>query len=216
VLNMSKVILRLIDGVRSFSRTECAKYSSYNKTVENGQSPKVMIISCSDSLVDPAVLMNARPGELFIHRNIAGLVPPYKAEEMLTPHGTSAVIEHGIKNLNVEHVVILGHGYCGGIAALLDDSTDQESSQSFIHSWMKIAIPVKEKMKKEKPDISHLEQRNFCEKESVSLSLKNIMTFPWVSQRVGEGSLSLHGWHFDRGILSIYDDQKECFETKIL
>jgi carbonic anhydrase len=208
----NKIISRLLGGIEQFSKKECFFDSAYNKIVEKGQSPKVMVVSCSDSLVDPTSLMDSKPGELFIHRNIAGLVPKYKENARKDTHATSAALEHGIKNLKVEHLIILGHAYCGGIDVLLKSSPDESSDDSFIKSWMKIASTAKTKTKDKCSHLSYLEQRHFCEKESVILSLENLMTFPWIEKRVKENDLLLHGWYFDRGRLSIYDTNNKHFK----
>lgn len=205
-------IKTLQSGIESFAKRNCYEGSAYNQTVTKGQKPKIMIVSCSDSMVDPAVLMNAGPGELFIHRNIAGLVPPYQPEERDKHHGTSAVIEYGITGLNVEHLIVLGHGNCGGIKSMIQDHI-HVGHDSFVAAWMRIAEPALDALKKETTATVSLEkQQHICEKESIILSLTNLMTFPWIQERVVAGDLQLHGWHFDRGIFSIYNKTLKQFE----
>jgi len=162
---MANIIPRLIQGIGRFSARECLPGSSYNRIVKAGQSPKVMVIGCSDSLVDPLSLMGAKVGELFVHRNIAALVPPYQHEDRHNYHATSAALEHGVKNLKVRHLIVLGHGYCGGIAALLDDSLKQSDEESFIKSWVQIAALAKDRITEKYPDLSPSEKRHLCEKE---------------------------------------------------
>ena len=116
---MSDIISQLISGISNFAKKECFPDSPYNDTVTKGQSPKAMVIGCSDSLVDPILLTGAKPGELFIHRNIAGLVPQCQDSSTSHYYGTSSVLEYGIARLKVEHLIILGHACCGGIAELL-------------------------------------------------------------------------------------------------
>ena len=106
----------------------------------------------------------------------------------------------------------MGHGYCGGIAALLDDSSKQNGGESFIKSWVQIAAPAKDRITRVHSDLSLLEKRHLCEKESVLISVKNLRTFPWIEERVTRGDIHLHGWYFDRGELSIYDEKKKIFE----
>ncbi len=180
--------------------------------VELGQSPKVMVIGCSDSLVDPLSLMGAKVGELFVHRNIAALVPPYQHSDRNNYHATSAALEHGVRNLNVNHIIVLGHGYCGGIATLMDESPKKNTGESFIESWVQIAAVAKDRVMREHSDLSFLEKRHLCEKESVLISVENLRTFPWIEEKVTTEDICLHGWHFDRGKLSIYNEKTKLFE----
>ena len=207
---MTHTISNLIKGMTQFSKKRCLPGSSYNQMVEQGQFPQVMVIGCCDSLVDPLLLMGAQEGELFVHRNIAALVPPYQHGDRDSYHGTSAALEHGVKNLNVSHIIVLGHACCGGISALLGESS--ETSESFIQSWIQIASPAKEQVMREYPDASRSEKRHLCEKESVVISLKNLLTFPWIEERVRAGKIHLHGWHFDRGMLSRYNERTKTFD----
>lgn len=202
----------LRSGIESFAKRNCYEGSVYNQTVTKGQNPKIMIVSCSDSMVDPAVLMNAGPGELFIHRNIAGLVPPYQYEERDKYHGTSAVIEYGVTVLKVEHLIVLGHGNCGGIKSMIQEHT-HVGHDSFVAAWMRIAEPALQSLKNDAHKGAALEkQQHVCEKEAIILSLNNLMTFPWIKEKVGLEALHLHGWHFDRGIFSIYNNKVNLFE----
>ena len=204
-------IKTLQDGIASFAKRNCYDGSAYNQTVSNGQTPKIMIVSCSDSMVDPAVLTNAGPGELFIHRNIAGLVPPYQAEERDKYHGTSAVIEYGVTGLNVEHLIVLGHGNCGGIKSMIQDHV-HVGHESFVAAWMRIAEPALDVLDENDEVLSLAHKQHLCEKESVKLSLNNLMTFPWIKERVEKGILKLHGWHFDRGAFSMYNETTKEFQ----
>lgn len=202
-------IAKFTSNIAEFSQEHCGEGSLYNATVEAGQSAKTMVVSCSDSLVGPCGLMKVEPGELFVHRNIAGLVPPYQ-DGGNSECGTSAALEHGVKNLEVEDLIVMGHGFCGGIKSMLEESSKQPSAASSISSWMEIAAPAKRKMREEHPEITDFEeQRHFCEKEAVKISLDNLMTYPVVKKRVAEGTLSLHGWHFDRGTFSTYNAEKK-------
>lgn len=203
-------IKTLQDGIASFAKRNCYEGSAYNLTVSKGQKPKVMIVSCSDSMVDPAVLTNAGPGELFIHRNIAGLVPPYQPDERDNYHGTSAVIEYGVTGLNVEHLIVLGHGNCGGIKSMIQDHI-HVGHDSFVASWMRIAKSALNILEGDNQNLSLEKKQHLCEQESIILSLNNLMTFPWVQDKVQNGTLKLHGWHFDRGTFSVYDEKNKQF-----
>ncbi len=204
-------IKTLQDGIASFTKHNCYDGSVYNQTVSKGQTPKIMVVSCSDSMVDPAVLTNAGPGELFIHRNIAGLVPPYQPEERDKYHGTSAVIEYGVTGLKVDHLIVFGHGNCGGIKSMIQGHI-HVGRDSFVAAWMRIAKPALGVIRGDNQDLSLEKKQHLCEKESIILSLNNLMTFPWIQERVQNGTLKLHGWHFDRGSFSIYNQKTKQFE----
>ena len=185
---------RLLEGYRSFRQGYYKEHKSELGALAEGQSPRVAIISCCDSRVDPGIVFNATPGELFVVRNVANLVPPYELQGQY--HGTSAALEFAVRHLQVEHVVVLGHAHCGGIQLLLDSETDAGDS-NFLHNWVSIAQPVLQNLPK-KEDYQDPEQRQHdCEKAALKLSLKNLMTFPWIAERVEAGKLQLHGWYYD-------------------
>ena len=157
-----------------------------------------MVIACSDSRVDPQMIFGARPGELFVVRNIANLAPPY--EHDVAYHGTSAALEFGVRVLRVGQLIVLGHGMCGGVKALIDGAEICDSD--FLEHWIEIAAPARDRT----AGIEPLEARlRACEEENIRLSLSNVMTFPWISAAVGAGTLTLHGAYFDirHGILSV-------------
>lgn len=203
---VKKEIVRLLGGFRQFREKfyEGQDSSSYSKLYTEGQGPKTLIIGCSDSRVDPAIISSAGPGELFVVRNVANLVPPYET----TPgrHGVSAAIEFAVVNLKVTTVIVLGHRQCGGIRGLLYPKEVQ--SGGFVHEWMKIAQPAKiralEKVSANDPAALWRQ----CELESIRTSLENLRTFPFVSKAVGERGLSLIGIYFDieKGELLSLDD----------
>ncbi len=172
-----------------------AGYNSHDPIVFNkrGQEPKVLIIACCDSRVDPAILFNCEPGDIFVVRNIANLVPPYKSDEQ--HHGTSAALEFGVKSLGVTDIVILGHRDCGGIQALMSDG--RKNKTDFINSWMNIAASAKVKALKAAGDKGFESQCRHGEKASLQISLENLNTFPWIQEKVVAGTLSLHAWYFD-------------------
>ncbi len=200
-----------IQAIKHFSKYECSSDSPYIRAVEAGQTAKIMVIGCSDSLVDPLSLMQAQLGELFVHRNIAGLVPPYKEGEQKDYHATSAALEYGVACLKVKDLIVLGHGYCGGITAMLKEEFP-DLPQSFLKSWMQIVSEARTKVLDTHPNASFVEQRKLCEKESIKISLKNLMGYPWVAERVHKGLLHLHGWHFDRGELTVHHPSSNTFE----
>ena len=147
------------------------------------------MIACVDSRVDPAAIFDAGPGEMLVLRNVANLVPPYAPDDAY--HGTSAALEFGVRVLKVQHLVVLGHGRCGGIEALLRGAPD--NARDFIAPWMGIAAPVRVRaLQCDTPAA----QQQCGEYEAVKLSLDNLMTFPWIAERVADGTLHLHGAWF--------------------
>jgi carbonic anhydrase len=132
---------------------------------------------------------------LFVIRNVANLVPP--AENQGHYHGTSAALEFGVRNLGVQHIIVLGHAQCGGIHALLEGSVDKE--ESFIAGWMGIAEAAREQVEREHAEADSEIRHRACEQQAVLVSLSNLMTFSWIRERVEQGKLALHGWYFDMG-----------------
>jgi carbonic anhydrase len=203
-----KSISSLMDGYREFrSRTFPAQRQLYRDLVEHGQSPHVMIVSCCDSRVDPAVILNTKPGELFMVRNVANLVPPYEPHGDY--HGTSAALEFAVTGLKVEHVIVLGHAYCGGVKAFLDGLYDPEvkSESRFIAGWMSLLRPAMKCLAGAENLPSAGDRQRALEQASVANSLANLETFPFVQARLKAGTLALHGAWFDieRGLLMEYD-----------
>lgn len=165
------------------------KRKVFEGLAEAGQRPKALVIACVDSRVDPAMIFDAGPGELLIIRNVANLVPPYAPDNAY--HGTSAALEMGVRILEIPHIIVLGHGMCGGAQALLTDAPN--SANDFVGPWMQIAESARARaMQYTLPE----ERRQCCEEEVVKLSLANLLTFPWIRDRVEAGTLELHGAWF--------------------
>ncbi|NKC32424.1 carbonic anhydrase [Falsiroseomonas selenitidurans] len=181
---------RLLDGYRRFrAETWPQERARFEELAARGQSPHTMVIACSDSRVDPAVIFGAGPGELFVVRNVANLVPPWQPDSAY--HGTSAALEFGVRVLQVSNLMVMGHAMCGGVTALLRGAPPE--ARDFVPNWMRIAIPARDKVLACTPAEAAQEA---CELEAVRLSLANLMTFPWVTEAVAEGRLVLHGAHF--------------------
>jgi carbonic anhydrase len=179
----------LIEGYRRF-RAEVwpAERARYEALAHWGQSPEAMVIACSDSRVDPQTIFGAVPGELFVVRNVAALVPRYSPDPGW--HGTSAALEFGVKVLKVARLVVLGHGQCGGVKAMAYGPPPQ--AQDFIASWVDIGKPALVAAG-DKPE-GRLER---IEAEVVRLSLANLLTFPWIAEAAGAGRVVLQGFLFD-------------------
>lgn len=205
-----KDIERFITGFRDFKKDYFGPEATIDKPLHEGQSPKTMIIGCSDSRVDPAILTNAAAGDIFSVRNVANLVPPMEKDN--SHHGVSAALEYAVCHLNVDHVIVMGHTQCGGINALMQKSCCDEDD-CFITNWMALAAPVREQIAAELPDKSPELQNRAAEQAAILLSLENLHSFPFVTERLEEGTLSLHGWYFDmeHGELLEYNVEKGAF-----
>jgi carbonic anhydrase len=179
----------LLDGYRRF-RYEIwpEERARYERLAKFGQSPENMVISCCDSRVDPQTVFGAVAGELFVVRNIAGVVPPYQPDGHF--HGTSAALEFGVRVLKVKRVVVLGHAQCGGVAAVVDGVPKE--APDFLAPWMGLLEPVRARI----PPAAGHDHTEF-EKAVVKLSLENLRTFPWIDEPVKKGTLELAGFRFD-------------------
>ncbi|MBN8981059.1 MAG: carbonic anhydrase [Rhizobiales bacterium] len=197
---------QLLAGYRTFATqrlpTEQARYRELSR---EGQSPEVMVIGCCDSRVSPEVIFDAGPGELFVVRNVANLVPPYQPDG--NAHGVSAALEFAVQVLRVKHIVVLGHAQCGGVRAFINKSAPL-SPGDFIGRWMSLFVKPGEIV--EQREHESMEQFVFrIEKAAVLRSLENLMTFPCVNILAGRGKLQLHGAYFGvaTGSLSVLDQE---------
>lgn len=185
----------------------------YRKLAKDGQHPRAMVISCCDSRVHVTQIFGADQGEIFLHRNIANLVPGYLPDG--AHHGTSAAIEYAVTALKVAHVIVLGHSNCGGVKGCIDmckgDAPELEAKDSFVGRWMDILRPKYELVADIEDETEQLRQ---LEKHAVMISLENLMTFPWVAEKVKSGELSLHGMWTDigEGGLQHFISEKGVFE----
>lgn len=159
-----------------------------------GQSPKVAIVACCDSRVDPSIITDSAPGDLFVIRNVANLVPP--CENNGDWHGTSAALEFAVCGLNVEHIIVMGHARCGGIHSLLQ-GTEHDGKDKFIASWMSIVDDARQSTLDRDELQTIEEQAHACELAAIKISLRNLQTFPWIRERVEQNKLQLHGWYYD-------------------
>jgi carbonic anhydrase len=210
---MSHPLQRLLDGFEEFrSKALGDNAALYGRLVE-GQSPEVLIVGCSDSRVDPAILTRCQPGDLFVVRNVAALVPPCEIDDR--HHGTSAAIEFGVCGLGVRHIVVLGHAMCGGIRALAAHSQDCGcgGKSIFMDAWVDIAETARREVFQRFADAPPDVRQRVLEQAAVVKSLGNLMTYPWVRHRVLDGRLVLHGWYFDLGEaeLHAYDGRQRLF-----
>ena len=203
---------QLLDGYRTFTTQRLpTEQSRYRELSTGGQSPEVMVIGCCDSRVSPEVIFDAGPGELFVMRNIANLVPVYQPDG--NAHGVSAALEFAVNVLRVKHIVVLGHAQCGGIRAFVDKAAPL-SPGDFIGKWMQMFIKPGEKVEQR----DHESMQDFVtriEKAAVFRSLENLMTFPFVQAAVESGELLLHGAYFGvaEGSLFVLDPVAKEFRS---
>ncbi len=209
---MTQFPQHLIDGYRTFTSQRLpTEQSRYKELSERGQSPAVMVIGCCDSRVSPEVIFDAGPGELFVVRNVANLVPVFQPDG--GAHGVSAALEFAVQVLKVPHIVVLGHAQCGGIKAFVDD-IDPLSPGDFIGRWMAMFIKPGEQVSQRE----HESRQDFVtriEKAAVFRSLENLMTFPFVRSRVEAGQMKLHGAYFGvaEGSLFVLDQAAKEFRS---
>jgi len=184
-----------VDGFRTllqgYHRFRSDRYDQERRrwtSLAVGQAPPVMIIGCCDSRVDPATIFDTEPGQAFILRNVANLVPPFEQDGGL--HGVSSALEFAVTKLNVRHVVVMGHGACGGISAALGGHGDPD--RTFIDRWIGLLDPAVERVR-----AHHVaDPQHALELEGIRISLANLRTFPFVREREERGELALHGCHF--------------------
>lgn len=188
------MIEKLVKGYERFRNGYFERNRDRLEQLADKQSPEIAMVSCCDSRVDPGILFDVEPGDIFVIRNVANLVPPFETKGDY--HGTSAALEFAVTCLGVKQVVVLGHANCGGIRALMENNSSIKSN-GFIDSWMHLAKEAKKDVLK-RDDLTTSKQRiDACEKTAISYSLRNLMTYPWIRQRVETGNLDLVGSYYD-------------------
>jgi carbonic anhydrase len=209
-------IKRLTSGFLDFKEKSYEAKKDFFLKLAERQQPRIMMIACSDSRVDPAILTNTEPGEVFVVRNVANLVPPCHQDD--AQHGTSAALEFAVTALEVEHIIVFGHRGCGGIKSLLTADPNLGAQNAFIHNWMNIADEAKRRtliIARSQPlDV----QLKILEQEAIKTSLANLLSFPWIRERVDSNTLRLHGWHYDLydGNMYVYVPENDRFEPLTL
>lgn len=198
-------ISHLLAGIKRFRQRFYEENSALMKgLVENGQYPPALVISCSDSRVDPTLLTAAEPGQLFMVRNVANLVPPYDPSHAFD--GAAAAIEYAVRDLKVDHIIILGHAHCGGIKAMLGAAGGQWPQRDFIGNWVSMALDASELSLSERDEQGQVrkvslerlkENPGLVERAAISGSIRRLKSYPWIKERLDAGNLQLHGWWFD-------------------
>lgn len=184
----------LLEGYERFRTGYWREHEAlYSSLARDGQSPPAMVIACADSRVAPEMIFDCAPGEIFVVRNVSALVPPYAPDD--NQHGTSAALEFAVASLHVRSIVVMGHSRCGGIRALMQPDS---SHGDFISSWMAIATTARQRVC-DSPDVPDDFDTKCAagEREAIRVSLTNLLTFPWIAERVRAGTLTLAGLHFD-------------------
>lgn len=202
----------LIDGYYRFRAGDyAAQKRRYDSLDHDGQHPPVMVIGCCDSRVDPATIFDTVPGQMFALRNVANLVPPYRPEQSL--QGASAAIEFAVLGLEVRHIVVMGHGKCGGVAAALKGGDLGAPGPSFIDDWIKIIDEGRDRVVAESKTDPSLDTQRALEHEAVRISIRNLRSFPYIAEREAAGTLKLHGCWFaiSEGELHVMDDENGEF-----
>jgi carbonic anhydrase len=191
-----EALRRLVEGFDRFRGQHFDQDHDLYDQLLDGQRPEVMIIACSDSRTDPAIIYGAEPGELFVVRNVAALVPVYEPDQR--PHGTAAAIEFGVKGLGVRHVIVLGHSFCAGVRCLLEHDHGAERFE-FVSDWVEVAREVREEMEGLVTEAERGLIARRAEQAAVLASLRHLATYPFIASRVEAGQLALHGWYFHFG-----------------
>jgi carbonic anhydrase len=207
---------RLLKGFEDFRLGYYREHLDlFEKLATEGQSPKILVIGCSDARVDPGILTQTQPGDIFTIRNISAMVPPAQIPPDERQHGTSAAIEFAVRGLEVEHVVVLGHALCGGIAALVDaEKSSAYASYDYLSTWTSVARSVRDIAVRELRGRPREQVHRAVEQAAVLNSVFNLMSFPWLAERVDAGNLRLHAWWFNlvEGQLYAYDPATARFE----
>ena len=205
---------RLIEGYHRFRDKDWARERERWSELAEGQNPRIMILSCADSRVDPSHIFDARPGEMFVARNIAALAPPYEVSPGF--HGVSAALEFAVTQLEVGEILVMGHGMCGGCAAALTGKFDDvpPGEGHFIGDWVRMLAHTRDEVRARHEELDRPAFLDM-EHEAVKVSLANLRTFPWIAEREKNGRLKLHGAHFSisEGKLYLLDEAEGTFRS---
>ncbi len=200
---MESSFKKILKGYRTFRK----KYAHGSRSIMRylshyGQQPAVMVVACCDSRVDPALILQCDPGDLFVVRNVANIIPPYEKDE--AHHGTSAALEFGVCFLNVKHLILLGHSQCGGVQALFNQANNKPSQNDFINNWVSII----------QSDCNHIQDPDEYAKLALKQSYQNCLTFPWIQQKFTQQTLLIHQWYFDikSGEIFTYSQAEQSYQ----
>ncbi len=205
---------KLYKGIHKFQESYFKKEEGFFKRLSKEQKPEVLFITCADSRVDPNLVTQSIPGELFIVRNVGNIIPPYDA--IKDKNSVAAAIEFAVLMLKVKDIIVCGHSNCGAMQALYKKENDLEDTPH-LRDWLKIALPVIEEVRAVYPDYSGNSVMWIMEKENILAQLRNIQTYPFVMRALEEGSLHMHGWFYDiyTGKVYAYNPSTDAFEDII-
>ena len=186
----------------------------FERLASEGQSPEILIIGCADARVDPGILTQTKPGDIFTVRNVAAMVPPAQYPPDARHHGTSAAIEFAVRGVGVRHIVVLGHALCGGIGALVDGREGAYADYDYLATWTSIAQEVRDLVVRELAGRPRSEIARTLEQAAAVNSVRNLMSFRWIADKVEAGTLSLHAWWFNlvEGQLYAFNPGSAAFE----
>lgn len=209
-------VSKFLSGFRRFQHNYLgARRSYFNRLVQDGQHPTALVVACCDSRCDPALLMDCDPGDMFVVRNVANLVPPHTQAGAFA--GTTSAVAFAVRNLNVEHIIVMGHAQCGGIRALMARTPPSCNEDELITQWLSIAEDARSRVMQEFSDSPADVQARTCEQAAILISLGNLMSYPWIKSRVEAGELQLLGWYFDmlNGELLQYEPESGEFRPLV-
>jgi len=209
-------VSKFLTGFKRFQQHYLGeKPNLYRQLIQQGQRPRALMIACCDSRCDPAMLTDCEPGDMFVVRNVANLVPPHVQATYFA--ATTSAIAFAVHNLEVEHIIVMGHAQCGGIRALMEHQTPSCNEEELIAKWLGIAEEARWQVLQEFEGKPMQVLTHACEQSAILVSLENLMSYPWISSRVHQGQLALHGWYFDMqsGELYEYQPQRGVFEVLV-
>lgn len=202
---------KLYKGIHKFQESYFKKEEEFFKRLSKEQETEVLFITCSDSRVDPNLVTQSRPGELFIVRNVGNIIPPYDA--IKDKNSVAAAIEFAVLSLKVKDIIVCGHSNCGAMEALYKDEREL-TNMPHLKDWLKLAAPVKDIVLKYYPMIQSEARQRITEEENALYQLHNIQTYPFVQEALNAGALHLHGWHYniETGKIYAYDTDADMFK----
>jgi carbonic anhydrase len=203
---------KLLNGIVRFRSEEFEKYFDVFESLKNGQNPHTLFIGCSDSRVVPTLITNAMPGELFLLRNIANIVPPYREDDQY--FGTQAVIEYAVNVLNVENIVVCGHSNCGGCNALLNYHKFDFSRIKTVKKWLSLGLPALDKLKAISDNYPMPVKEWMIEQLNIIEQIKNLLTYPYIAEKYSSKKLNIYGWYYiiEKGEIFNYNKETGYFE----
>lgn len=208
-------VSKFLTGFKRFQQSYLGEqHDLFSQLIQQGQHPRALMIACCDSRCDPALLTDCDPGDMFVVRNVANLVPPHVQATYFA--ATTSAIAFAVHNLEVEHIIVMGHAQCGGIRALMEHKTPTCNEEELIAKWLGIAEDARQQVLHEFQDKPMQILTHACEQSAILVSLENLMSYPWISSRVYQGKLALHGWYFDMQTGELYEYRPESGAFEVI